>query len=132
GSFSSMSRRRRASLAVRRRHEATPSPGGALCGALSPWTCAMPAVRSVAIIGGGFSGALQAINLVRHDGPKAILIERRPEVGRGIAYSTAPPGHLLNVRAANMSALPDEPDHFLKWLARQGYDQTGEFAPRAL
>ena len=64
----------------------------------------MPGLSRVAIIGGGFSGALQAVNLLRHDGPGAVLIERRPEVGRGTAYSTRHPEHLLNVRASNMSA----------------------------
>jgi len=92
----------------------------------------MPVTDSVAIIGGGFSGTLQAINLVRHQGPRALLIERRPEAGRGVAYSAAHPSHLLNVRAANMSALPDEPDHFVKWLAQRGHSDTGEFAPRSV
>ncbi|WP_340314511.1 FAD/NAD(P)-binding protein [Rhizorhabdus argentea] len=83
----------------------------------------------VAIIGAGFSGTLQAINLLRHDGPRATLIERRPAAGRGIAYSTAHPDHLLNVRAANMSALRDDPDHFIRWLGanRPG---LGGFVPR--
>ncbi len=44
------------------------------------------------------------------------LVEKRPDVGRGIAYSTANPDHLLNVRAANMSAFPDDPGHFWNWL----------------
>jgi len=90
----------------------------------------MNAIDSVAIIGGGFSGTLQAINLVRHEGPRAILIEQRPHVGRGVAYSAAHPSHLLNVRAGNMSALPDEPDHFLCWLERRGLSHLGAFVPR--
>jgi uncharacterized NAD(P)/FAD-binding protein YdhS len=83
----------------------------------------------VAIIGGGFSGTLLAVNLLRHDGPRATLIERRPHTARGVAYSAAHPDHLLNVRAENMSALPDEPDHFVRWLAehRPG---VGGFVPR--
>ena len=32
--------------------------------------------RHVAIVGAGFSGTLQAINLLRHQGPRATLIER--------------------------------------------------------
>ncbi len=44
---------------------------------------------------------------------RATLIEKRPDIGRGIAYRPpAIPDHLLNVRVANMSALPDQPDHF--------------------
>lgn len=84
----------------------------------------------VAIIGGGFSGALLAINLLRHDGPRATLIERRAGTARGIAYSTIHPEHLLNVRAANMSALPDDPGHFLRWLDRQATGPRSGFVPR--
>ena len=36
--------------------------------------------------------------------------------GRGVAYSTRRPEHVLNVVARNMSALADQPDHFLDWL----------------
>jgi uncharacterized NAD(P)/FAD-binding protein YdhS len=82
----------------------------------------------VAIIGGGFSGTLLAINLLRHDGPRATLIERRPGTARGVAYSAAHPDHLLNVRAGNMSALPDDPGHFARWLEARGI-ATG-FVPR--
>lgn len=92
----------------------------------------MMAPRSVVIIGGGFSGALQAVNLLRHDGPRATLIERRPQAGQGVAYSTSHPGHLLNVRTANMSAFPDEPDHFVHWLARRGEGDRRAFVPRSL
>lgn len=87
-------------------------------------------VQRVAIIGAGFSGALQAINLLRHDGPEAILIERRNHMGRGVAYSAAHPDHLLNVRAGNMSAFPDEPDHFVRWLAANRPDIAPGFVPR--
>jgi len=87
-------------------------------------------IHHVAIIGGGFSGALQAINLLRHQGPRATLIERRDAAARGVAYSAAHPDHLLNVRANNMSALPQEPDHFERWLAHRHPALAGGFAPR--
>lgn len=90
-----------------------------------------PLIRTVAIVGGGFSGTLQAINLLRHAGPKAILIERKPSVGRGTAYSVADPTLLLNVRAANMSAFPDDPLHFLRWLEQRSLGAQG-FVPRKL
>lgn len=87
-------------------------------------------IRHVAIIGAGFSGTLQAINLLRHDGPRATLIERATP-GEGLAYGAAHPGHLLNVRAAGMSAFPDEPDHFVRWLEARGIaDAATAFAPR--
>lgn len=87
-------------------------------------------IQHVAIIGGGFSGALQAINLLRHQGPRATLIERRDVAARGVAYSAAHPDHLLNVRATNMSALPQDPGHFERWLEQRHPHLAGGFAPR--
>ena len=74
--------------------------------------------RHAIIIGGGASGVLLAYQLLQRSTPdfRITLIEKRPEVGRGLAYHTGNPEHLLNVRVANMSALPDEPDHFWRWL----------------
>jgi len=83
----------------------------------------------VAIVGGGFSGTLLAVNLLRHDGPRATLIERRDHTARGVAYSAAHPDHLLNVRAENMSALPDDPEHFVRWL-EEHRPGVGGFVPR--
>lgn len=77
-------------------------------------------IEHVAIIGAGFSGTLQAINLLRHEGPRATLIERAPVAGTGLAYGAAHPSHVLNVRAANMSAFPDDPGHFVRWLEARG------------
>ncbi|MEA1674662.1 FAD/NAD(P)-binding protein [Nitrospirillum sp. BR 11163] len=73
----------------------------------------------LAVVGGGFSGAATALHLTRRlrDGPPVILFERGGRVGPGLAYATVSPSHLLNVRAANMSAFPDDPSHFERWLA---------------
>ena len=88
-------------------------------------------IEHVAIIGAGFSGTLQAINLLRHDGPRATLIERAPVAGTGLAYGAAHPSHVLNVRAANMSAFPDDPSHFVRWLEARGVaDAPTTFIPR--
>jgi uncharacterized NAD(P)/FAD-binding protein YdhS len=85
----------------------------------------------IVIVGGGFSGTLLAINLLRHDGPRATLVERSGDrIARGVAYSATEPAHLLNVRAAGMSAFPDEPDHFVRWLAARGEGDAGSFVPR--
>ena len=56
-------------------------------------------MKRVAIAGGGASGALLAVNLLRHTGAEVVLIERGPRVARGAAYGTDDPNHLLNVRA---------------------------------
>lgn len=89
---------------------------------------------TVAIVGAGFSGLLTAIHLASDpDGPQVRLIERARAFGRGTAYSTANPDHLLNVRVANMSAFPDQPDHFTQWLAgRSGWSAHGGFVTRGL
>lgn len=87
----------------------------------------------VTIIGGGFSGTLLAINLVRFDGPRVTLVERsRARIGRGVAYGEAEPGHLLNVRAGGMSAFPDDPGHFAAWLAAHIGGAGQDFVPRRL
>jgi uncharacterized NAD(P)/FAD-binding protein YdhS len=85
--------------------------------------------RHVAIIGGGYSGTLQAINLLRR-GARVTLIERGKQLARGVAYSTRHADHLLNVRASGMSAFPDEPDHFVRWLSDRSIGGAGDFAER--
>ncbi|WP_174300278.1 FAD/NAD(P)-binding protein [Caulobacter sp. S45] len=87
---------------------------------------------TVAIVGAGFSGLLTALNLLRErEGPRVRLIERR-SFGRGAAYATRSQEHLLNVRAANMSAFPERPRHFTDWLATQGQvEEDATFVTRA-
>jgi uncharacterized NAD(P)/FAD-binding protein YdhS len=86
-------------------------------------------VRRVAIVGGGASGSLQALHLLRA-GLEVALIERAREPGRGVAYSTRRPEHLLNVPARRMGAYADDPDHFARWLAARGLGGPEDFAPR--
>ncbi|MGE4065031.1 MAG: FAD/NAD(P)-binding protein [Rhodospirillaceae bacterium] len=73
----------------------------------------------IGIIGGGFTGCLLAVHLLRRvpSGSAVTLIERSDTLGRGAAYGTDNPEHLLNVRAGNMSAFPQDPQHFHAWLA---------------
>jgi uncharacterized NAD(P)/FAD-binding protein YdhS len=75
-------------------------------------------IPRIAIVGGGFSGTMTAVNLARLSPfPLRItLINHGYSQGRGIAYSTRRPEHLLNVAARNMSALPEHPNHFVDWL----------------
>src|ERR1700679_1182729 len=90
---------------------------------------------TIAIIGGGASGALTACHLVRQEGrPRVILIDQRPDFGLGLAYSSPSLRQLLNVPAGKISALPDQPNHFLNWL-RKNHDPAATektFAPRAV
>jgi uncharacterized NAD(P)/FAD-binding protein YdhS len=76
-------------------------------------------VRPVAIVGGGFSGVMTAVHLAAKGVPVA-LIDGSGRLGRGVAYSTREPVHLLNVVTAKMSAWPDRPDHFTQWCADDG------------
>lgn len=89
---------------------------------------------TVAIIGAGFSGLLTALHLTADpEGPIVRLIERSGSFGRGAAYATANPDHLLNARVANMSAFPDDPEHFTRWLARhEGWSAHGGFVTRGV
>ncbi len=75
-------------------------------------------VETIAIIGGGFSGTMTAVNLARLGTRplRVCVINSGRPAGRGAAYGTRRPEHLLNVAARNMSAFPDHPNHFLDWL----------------
>lgn len=83
-------------------------------------TARQPPAR-VVVVGGGFSGTMTAVNLVRLGGVRLNLtvINEREPVGRGIAYRRRRPEYLLNVAARNMSAFPDDADHFLRWVSAQ-------------
>jgi uncharacterized NAD(P)/FAD-binding protein YdhS len=71
----------------------------------------------VLIIGGGLSGTMLAVQLLRQPGKRQILvIEPRKELGRGEAYSAVELGHTLNGNAARMSVDPDNPDDLTQWL----------------
>ncbi len=90
-------------------------------------------LRTFAVVGGGFSGTMTAVHLLRECGPdtRVVLFEAAPEVGRGVAYGTRCLTHLLNVPAGGMSAFGDAPGHFHEWCARKGRSvATSDFAPR--
>lgn len=100
----------------------------------------MSGISHIVIIGGGASGVLIACQLLRKSNHKIhlTLIERTHAIGRGVAYGTDDQQHVLNVRASNMSAYPDDPSHFTRWLASQtdapafDVDAGMRFAPRQL
>ncbi len=80
------------------------------------------------MIGGGASGTLAAIALLRHTRADVGVVEPRPRLGRGVAYSTPDRLHRLNVPAGSMSALPDDPDHLVRWLETRDGEDAGPFS----
>jgi len=87
----------------------------------------------IGIIGGGFSGCLLAVQLLRRApiGTAITIIESAEVIGRGAAYGTVNPEHLLNVRAGNMGAFPDDPQNFHAWLNANGdMSSASTFIPR--
>jgi uncharacterized NAD(P)/FAD-binding protein YdhS len=93
-------------------------------------------VKVITIVGAGYSGSLTAVNILRQNpGPQVriILIDRNTRPGRGLAYRTWDDNFLLNVPAGNMSALADDPNHFVKFC--QDIDpafNAGTFVSRRL
>lgn len=87
---------------------------------------------TVAVIGGGLSGAAVAIHLQRIAPGRVniIIIEPRDEVGRGLAYSTTDPIHRINVPAARMQLFADDPEHFDRWYRTSGVTPTDANAER--
>ncbi|MGD9627672.1 MAG: FAD/NAD(P)-binding protein [Pyrinomonadaceae bacterium] len=93
-------------------------------------------MNRITIIGGGASGTLLALNLLKYKGEKRLeinLVEKRPHIGRGVAFSTEEDVHLLNVPAAKMGAYADDVEHFHRWLSENGmtYSATA-FVPRRI
>ncbi len=107
-----------------RARSATPAP-------LGPATGRGPVI---AIVGGGASGTLAAVHLLRAAVGRQVplriaLIDRLGRHGRGQAYATANPHHLLNAPAGRMSALAGHPDHLVGWAAGAGFPAP-DFLPR--
>ena len=75
------------------------------------------------VIGGGFTGAVVAMNAIRATRrPLAItVIEPSAVVGRGIAYGTNDPAHRTNVPTDRMNLFRDEPAQATGWLSEQGF-----------
>lgn len=104
--------------------ELTPAPPG------DPTT----ALHRVAIIGGGASGTLTALQLLGGNSDPRLRVdihEASGIVGRGLAYGTSDPRHLLNVRSRHMSAFADVPSDLIEWARDTGRSEDPQaFLPR--
>ena len=73
----------------------------------------------IAIVGGGVSGTAVAFHLLQRRSLRPgqlFIFEPRDRLGAGLAYDTRDPAHRINVPAAKMSILPDDLEHFQRWL----------------
>jgi uncharacterized NAD(P)/FAD-binding protein YdhS len=90
----------------------------------------------VLVVGAGAAGTLTAVHLLRASAAETtplevVLLDPAVRWARGAGFGTTDPLHLLNVRAAGMSALPDVPDDFVTWRHRSGlHGGPDTFAPR--
>ncbi|MDQ2700563.1 MAG: FAD-dependent oxidoreductase, partial [Actinomycetota bacterium] len=88
---------------------------------------------TIAVIGGGASGVLTAVQLMRRSAPglRVVLVEKSERIGPGLAYRTDHKGHRLNVPAGQMIAMPDRPLDFLEWVRQKAPDtQPQEYLSR--
>jgi uncharacterized NAD(P)/FAD-binding protein YdhS len=93
-------------------------------------------VRTIAIVGAGFSGTALALNLLRIVGPSkvsVVLIERSGRFGPGLAYGSSGSTALLNVPAGQMSVDEQQPEDFVRFLRSGGWPaDRSAFVPRRL
>ena len=98
-------------------------------------------MKKVGIIGGGFTGTMTAVQLIKQaDLPvEIIIINEVGSLNRGVAYNPYSKEHLLNVVTGKMSAFADQPNHFLNWIMnRPDFSSSDEnivanaFMPRYL
>lgn len=88
-------------------------------------------MENVMVVGGGAAGAMASVHLLEA-GRDVVLADPGATPGRGVAYSTAQPWHLLNSPVSAMSAGSEHPDDFLAWCRmRCPNTQPSSFVPRA-
>lgn len=92
---------------------------------------------TIVVIGAGAAGALTCLHLARTAARRStrldlVVVDPAPRVGTGTAFGTWEEDHLLNVPAAGMSALPEDPGHFVAWRRRTSPATAHpyEFVPR--
>jgi uncharacterized NAD(P)/FAD-binding protein YdhS len=84
-----------------------------------------PSPARIAIIGGGFTGAAVALNIVSatRQFVEILIFEPRQKLGAGLAYDTDNPVHRINVPAIKMSVSSEDPLEFQNWLDARGIVQ---------
>lgn len=89
-------------------------------------------MKTVVVIGAGFTGTLTSLRLLA-GGARVILINRGHAMARGVAYGTRALEHVLNVPAGRMSAFDEDPGSFLRYVQAidPSYDASS-FVPRRL
>ena len=88
----------------------------------------------VVVAGAGAAGTLTALHLVRTSCRRStplevLLLDPTGRRGRGVAFGTPEEEHLLNVPATGMSALPEDPGHFVAWAGGQGLHGQDDRGP---
>src|SRR4051795_7242088 len=78
----------------------------------------------VVVVGAGAAGTLVALHLTRTAGRRCtgidvVLLDPADQWGGGVASGAGEDQHLLNVPASGMSALPEDPGHFVAWRRRE-------------
>lgn len=87
----------------------------------------------IAIVGFGFAGGMTVTHAVRQATQplNIVVFDPSENAGKGPAYATKRPEHLLNVRTKNMGAFAENPAHFYEWCVAGGYPFAPQsFAPR--
>jgi uncharacterized NAD(P)/FAD-binding protein YdhS len=90
-------------------------------------------MTDVVIIGGGAAGAAVFGELLREHGNGTVhWVVGHTAPGRGVAYATLDPRHLLNVRASGMGLFQEHGDDFVRHAAGNlGRAQGSDFLPRS-
>ncbi|MGE3990865.1 FAD/NAD(P)-binding protein [Pseudorhodoplanes sp.] len=83
----------------------------------------------VAIIGGGFSGAITAYWLMQTApaSTSVTIFDQSHDLGRGVAYANGPDHLLLNVPANYLSPFSNDVEHFLRWLMLHKVDAVDRY-----
>lgn len=93
--------------------------------------------KHITIIGGGPAGISALFQIVElaiereHTDIKITVVEKNKQhgVGPGLPYSAADDVHILNLPANVMSPIPEDPEHFVRWLG-QNKDKWSEQFPK--